>query len=338
MLNNLLMRATCCGGVALLPPEFDHFAPSGAACFDFTGLRRIMHAKGREPLPLTPEAHKSCAANVSTDSKRWWASSMLRETQESCAASSHLRALVRLTASMYAGFAVPGHVFGGQTCAAEDAPTLAMHIRSGEIFTNWRDGKHEHTHAGFQHDPFSRGQPPLAFYLAAMAHHRTLIAKERPTENATRTRAMVVTAPDQANPVVAPLLGRGSSGTTGDGIGAGIPVSISSSESFEQDLTQLLCARSLAMSDSSLNPMLLSSPNLREVFFFSHAGCDDFRAACREQRLGAAPPRRYWCVAGNGVYSVANQWLNDDRQRQEMLVYRVHAPVQVNSTPFGCVR
>lgn len=69
-----------------------------------------------------------------------------------------MNGLVRLCASLYAGFAVEGKVFRDTACAArsgrtEDAmarfagnvslglthqpQTLTMHIRSGDIFSNW---------------------------------------------------------------------------------------------------------------------------------------------------------------------------------------------------------
>ena len=95
MVKTLLYRAACCGGVALLPPEFDHFQQSGASCFDFRGLLR--HALPPPPstlpsdpsstaasvadaasvaagwdLKLAPHSSRACALNVSTNSKRWW--------------------------------------------------------------------------------------------------------------------------------------------------------------------------------------------------------------------------------------------------------------------------
>ena len=210
-----------------------------------------------------------------------------------------------------------------------------MHIRSGEIFTNWIDGKHVHTHAGFQHDPWTRGQPPLSFYRAAMAHHQALKREGGGGSGqgaaAARARAMVVTAPDRANPVVAPLLAQGADTSNGS-----MPVLLSSSDSFAQDLSQLLCAQALALSDSSLNPMLLASPNVQEVYFFSHTGCDT-SSTCDQRRLGPAAPRRYWCIAGDGAYGVGKRWANDVAGRKEMLTYSVRPPVSVNVTKFGCV-
>ncbi|KAL1508784.1 hypothetical protein AB1Y20_004879 [Prymnesium parvum] len=352
MVSNLLRRAACCAGVALLPPEFDHFPSTGASCFDFTAMRKVAHVKEREPLRLTPPAHQSCAANVSTSSKHWWWSPMLRETQApprfpplpptpapsatghscwaqaSCSNSSAIESLVSLLASMYVGFAVPGHVFGDKPCvaAARPSPPLVMHVRSGDIFTNWADGKHIHKHAGYQHDPFARGQPPLAFYRAAMEHHASL---HLPNESS----AMVVTSPDKANPILPSLL----NGTAPPGAGTSIPVELSSSASFEADLTQLICAESLALSLSSLNPLLLSAPNAREVYFFTDKGCDAVNTSCRITRLAPAPPRRFWCISGYGTYRLLQNWRNDDAQRKEMLTYPVHAPVQVQGAPDGCV-
>jgi hypothetical protein len=179
MVKNLLSRAACCGGVALLPPEFDHFPQSGAACFDFRALRH--HAAAQ---PLSPPTSKLCASNVSASSKHWW-TSLAHETSAHCNLSPYAFDLVTTTAALYVGFAVRGTVFRQTRCAAPAAsPLLTMHraphhplpsplspnpldlhaslvtpylplftVRSGEIFTNWRDGEHLTTHAGFQHDP-----------------------------------------------------------------------------------------------------------------------------------------------------------------------------------------
>ena len=50
MVRALMARAACCSGVALLPPEFDHLADTGASCLDFS----------QRPRPEGPP-HKGCA-------------------------------------------------------------------------------------------------------------------------------------------------------------------------------------------------------------------------------------------------------------------------------------
>ena len=165
MVKSLLARAACCGGIALLPPEFDHFPQSGAACFDFRGA----------PSTLSRPGSAACAANVSENSKRWWGPH-LKQTEAHCPASAEAARLVALAAKVYVGFGVPGLVFRDRSCAAissaasASAHTLHIHMRSGEIFTNWQNGSHLTTHGGFQHEPWSRGQPPLSFYAAVAAH------------------------------------------------------------------------------------------------------------------------------------------------------------------------
>ena len=66
MVHNLLLRAACCAGIALLPPEFDHFPQSGASCFDFRALR------AKAVNGLGPPKSSACSESVSTSSKHWW--------------------------------------------------------------------------------------------------------------------------------------------------------------------------------------------------------------------------------------------------------------------------
>ena len=437
MVKTALQRAACCGGIALFPPEFDHFPQSGASCFDFRGLRAARTLSSPHPalrpgpasppspgllmastLRLAPATSRACAANVSANSKRWWGP-LMHETGAHCPASGGMDALLRLCASLYAGFAVPGLVFRDTRCAAatgggggggggggeggavgegsigqthpsphHQAPrTLTMHVRSGDIFSNWRDGKHLTSHGGFQHDPYSRGQPPLAFYAAAANHsprddvNGTLSFLDEYDEDeaegnvneggttphthpvpvpvvppalqpiagarhagATYQAAVLATSPDRSNPVSHALLAR----SNGTALSAALelPLSLSSSESFQDDLTQLLCARHLVLALSSLNAMLLDSPNLRDAYTFepSPDGCGpprppcaagegdkhhgaDARVGMRTRGGGWADPAlrvRSWCLAPQpsaGIYSVARRWENTEEQAREMVEY-----------------
>lgn len=72
MVRNLLQRAACCGGIALLPPEFDHFRSSGASCFDFRALRTGVQGS----LAAGPPKSTACEGNVSVNSKHWWSGSI----------------------------------------------------------------------------------------------------------------------------------------------------------------------------------------------------------------------------------------------------------------------
>ena len=220
MVKNLLTRAACCAGIALLPPEFDHFPQSGASCFDFRGLRSLAafrHGEaataaaiaGRrslaaEELPLTPPGARVCMANVSSSSKKWW-TTFAHETAAHCNPNNELTELITLTAAMYVGFAVPGKVFRDTVCPVDPGPALTMHLRSGEIFTNWRDGKHLTTHGGFQHDPVARGQPPLSFYQSVIRHKvpsDSVVDHSSSGSPMGYRSAILATSPDRANPVV----------------------------------------------------------------------------------------------------------------------------------------
>lgn len=50
-----------------------------------------------------------------------------------------------------------------------------IQVRSGDIFTHWKDGARAASahHSGYESGMGDRGQPPLAFYTAAMAHAAT---------------------------------------------------------------------------------------------------------------------------------------------------------------------
>ena len=147
----------------------------------------------------------------------------------------------------------------------------------------------------FQLDLSSRGQPPLAFYHRAAAHHRA-------------SSVRVVTSPDAANPVVAALI---------NGSGALRGARLSSSASFKDDLHTLLCARALVLAHSSLSTLLRLSPNLRDAYYFERGG------ACPPAVAGSAPPGgpRLWCVNATREYSVARRWLGTAEQRREMLEF-----------------
>ena len=58
MVKNMLLRAICCAGVALLPPSFDGMPVSGVGCLDLRMLR---------PRLLGPERRDMCA-DFSSDS------------------------------------------------------------------------------------------------------------------------------------------------------------------------------------------------------------------------------------------------------------------------------
>ena len=213
-------------------------------------------------------------------------------------------------------------------------PPSPIESSSSDIFTNWKDGQHVLKHEGFafQHEMGARGQPPLAFYLRVMGH--AAAALPRP-----HARAVVVTAPDQANPVVPalkllgawPLLDRPA-----------LPLALSSSRSFAADLSLLLCAQSLVLASSSLSGeggLLRDSPHLREVYRFepSEEGCLPATPPrpCATSLAGGGRRVREWCVHANGSrggygeheYSPARKWLNSAPQQLEMLQYReVSAP------------
>ena len=369
MVQNLLMRAACCGGVALLPPEFDHFPQSGASCIDFRGLRSLSARPGFEggPLPLTPPGAKMCSANASTSSKRWW-TTLAHETSAHCKPDARLNEMVKLTASLYVGFGVRGKVFRDTRCERPAARTLMMHLRSGDIFSNWKDGKHLTTHGGFQHDPMARGQPPLSFYQGALAHRLggggAAAADDESGEAGARigghpyAAALLATSPDRSNPVVGAVLPRVNGSDWSEALS--VKLTLSSSSSFEQDLSQLLCAEHLAAARSSLNSMLFDSPNLHNIYQFDGrpGQCGPpipcVNRSSSHRRLGGrgrtpfeawrASQPRMWCVAAKGggsvgAYSVMTVWNHSAVQVEEMLNYGVgtiEMPVLMSGPPLPC--
>ena len=344
MVGNLLKRAACCSGVALLPPEFDHFPQSGASCVDFRGLRQLSAKRGSASPPPLPIAHATtriCASNVSSSSKRWW-TTHAHETSTHCQASVEMNEIIRMFSTMYVGFGVPGKVFRDTVCEQPATPTLTMHLRSGEIFTNWKDGKHIITHGGFQHDPTSRGQPPLAFYQSAARHALTGNDRRDDTgESHLRigvhgyAEARLATSPDRANPVAQAMLPRAPNSNTTVSATLGVPLSLASSESFQQDLAQLLCAQHLVLARSSLNIMLVDSPNVKDVYDFNPNvnGCGA-PVPCQRPAVPTKPGGRYdafhraqisrqWCISASGGsnYSLLASWRNSKEQVDEMLKY-----------------
>ena len=194
-----------------------------------------------------------------------------------------------LAAKVYVGFGVPGLVFRDRSCAAlpsaasASAHTLHIHMRSGEIFTNWQNGSHLTTHGGFQHEPWSRGQPPLSFYAAVAAHAHPGAAKQpsstpSPAASGFYDAAVLATSPDRSNPVAHALLQRPGDGSVVSPP-LGLPLRLASSDSFLDDLSTILCARHLALARSSLNALLMDSPNLHDLYDYAPTA-----AACEEQQ------------------------------------------------------
>ena len=110
--------------------QFDHFPQSGAACFDFRGLRVLSASRGKDggaPLPIAPVGLRMCAGSTSASSKKWW-TTLGHETGAHCTPNPELSELITLTARMYVGFAVKGKVFRDTTCDQPAVqPTLTMH-------------------------------------------------------------------------------------------------------------------------------------------------------------------------------------------------------------------
>ena len=131
----------------------------------------------------------------------------------------------------------------------------------------------------------------------------------------------------------------------------GLPLALSSSTSFQDDLAQLLCARHLVLARSSLNVMLLDSPNLRDVYTFQTTCGPPVECADLARRsnssgsfaMTSTSAHRTWCLAPRssaGAYSVGTKWVNSEMQRQEMLSYAMGGgmlpPVQVSGPPVPC--
>lgn len=305
MVMSMLRRAICCAGVALLPPSFDGMPDSGVHCLDF---------RGRQPLS---NSSASCAS-TSTNSAAWW-SKLPKHTPAVCNADADTAILMRIAAALYAGFGLSGSHALGSECPSYllQPDTLVMHVRSGDLFTSWKDGARTFNHSGYNSEMGSRGQPPLGFYYRVMAH-------ALPADPHRPSTVVLVTSPDLASPVVRALKHQAQMGALRP------TLRLSASESFHDDLQVLLCARKLVLADSTLTSLLTDSPRLERAY--------RFQDSCNHQ-LNALPRCPFapswctsatncahghqvesWCIQPGGPYSVASEWRNSDEQQVEMLI------------------
>jgi hypothetical protein len=316
MIRTMLHRAACCGGVALLPPEFDGFPEAGPACFDFRSRA------GSGPLA---SGDSSCA-NSSVSSKAWWLGRSPSErgnakaaaAEQRCEADVGTATLARLSAALYAGFGVPGRALGS-SCPATSRNALVVHVRSGDIFTNWRNGHRTVHHSGYESTMASRGQPPLSFYLRALAHRPP--PRRRPYDE-----LVLVTSPDRSNPVIHALeqLAQAINDRSGPDDKTHLFVRVSASQDFRQDLTELLCAHQLIDASSSLSHMFDDSPNIRIRYSFAaHRGrCEAAPSMCQQTLPGAEESYvQSWRVCSDGQYTPLHRWNNTDAQQLEMLLH-----------------
>ena len=149
----------------------------------------------------------------------------------------------------------------------------------------------------------------------------------------------------------------------------GTPLLLASTNSFQQDLAQLLCAQHLAVARSSLNAMLLDSRNLRNVyqFFGAPGSCQNVSSTAAASLAGQcqkggngnhgngnghnghghdhlAPKTRTWCVSAVATapqYSIDIAWMNNSTQQSEMLSYPwgdglVSEPLPISGPPPPC--
>jgi hypothetical protein len=327
MVRNLLERAICCAGVALFPPSFDGMPDAGASCFDF---------RARQQLPSVPSAElqKACRS-TSASSSAWWAK-LRKQTPSNCSGDASAAILNRLTASLYAGFGVPAGRVMGDECSADlqQDSTLVMHIRSGDLFTDWKDGERIFTHKGYNSDMSHRGQPPLAFYLRAMAH--ALPAPPEPPGV-----VYLVTSPDLANPVVKLLKHQAQLHALR------YKLVVSASSSLQDDLKLLLCARNLVLAASSMGTLFMDGPRLRKTYSFHHSchknttgqnsygnvalapegQCESAPAWCvQNATCTGAYGVQNWCVHPEQSYSPLSKWNNSDAQQVEMLLADASVP------------
>lgn len=256
--------------------------------------------------------------------------------------------VARLAASLHAGFGLVGSALG-QRCPAElsHPASLVMHVRSGDIFTAWRDGNRTSTHAGFNSEMSSRGQPPLSFYLRAIAHAREEhhaeqtqthhhhhsagsaheVATSPPSSDAAvagggadahHPALVLVTSPDKASPVVRAfeLLASHQALRTAT-------MRISASGDFQTDLRLLLCARNIALATSTLSELVYDSPHLRNAYIFDRSSCSarNLSMSPCEHAPTARTPWQRWCLRPEEVYTpTGGKWYNNDAQQLEMVL------------------
>ena len=314
MVKHMLVRAICCAGVAMLPPSFDEMPESGVSCLDYRMLRP--HSLGAQQTAI-------CASS-SADSATWWMKAT-KQTPATCMDDAGIT-LARLSASLYAGFGETGTQVLGAQCPEylQRRDTVVMQIRSGDIFTAWKDGERTFNHSGYNSEMSSRGQPPLGFYMRVMEH----LLPKPPQPAGT---AVLVTSPDRANPVVKALSYYGQLGALR------YHIVESASPRFVDDLRVMLCARNLIFAASTLSNLFVDSPRLERSYVFNdkciHHSTqhlpDCFSApsfctpnvtaqgiSCSSQR-----PVSRWCVhPEHHDYSVLQRWQNSDKQQVEMLL------------------
>jgi hypothetical protein len=179
---------------------------------------------------------------------------------------------------------------------------IVMQLRSGDI---WTDAPNPHY-----------GQPPLAYYTAVLQH-------------GSWTNVTIITepnAPQRMHPLVPTLA-------------AALPdvVRIHSSKSFRDDLQVALCARTLVLSRSTLEAMILWHSSKLEVVYaealadgWSQQG--GFPRSCNQfTQLATAKPHLSLYVMPPGPdYTPYMNWQNTHSQRLEMLTY--HWPPSTDGT------
>lgn len=175
-------------------------------------------------------------------------------------------------------------LFGARfpVAAGDNAATLHIHLRSGDVFGAPRV------------NPLY-GQPPLAFYRLVV-------------EDAIRRLGIgrvVLVHEDEANPCIAALR---------DWLGArGIPQA-SQSGSFEADVGALLAAEHLVIAKGTFAlPICLLAPRLRHVY--------GFRDLSGTEVLAARGGRRWRVADAAGGYIPEGGWRNTPAQRAMMLDY-----------------
>ena len=157
--------------------------------------------------------------------------------------------------------------------------TLVAHVRSGDIFESG-------SHAEY-------GQPPLTFYLKAWEH--------------SGLPRLLMIAKDAQNPVVQvarQLQGHITRWTASASRLHSLEVQHSS---WEEDLGTLLCAQHVVLSRSSINTLLLTSPNLHSAYAPTVPRADVWTGSCQTKYFATAAP-------------YAKKWMGSDAQLLDLVV------------------
>ncbi|CAM9527243.1 unnamed protein product [Hapterophycus canaliculatus] len=202
-----------------------------------------------------------------------------------------------------------------------NAGSLVIHIRSGDIFRALLPGKTR------SRDFFSFGQPPLEFYLRAIA--------SRPWSDVTILTFSL--EPEELNPTFAALEMLGQTGMLGPNVTA--HKARHRDRDLLTDIRSMLCADGLAISRSTLHFLTFAHTRAKYLFVPSECGPGSYTRGQREDRAtGKKKPNpnntTLLCIENpdtevygvdwmvdEAAYSIYNRWNASPAQQRDMVLF-----------------